>query len=196
MSESKTKDSLPKDLYLKTGAPGIYIRPADINGDVWVLSEHPLTFQLQEYWASTGDYDAFNLPQINLEGLHRQAVSLPGLLIVPGDMISSRTKNLRVFWKRDDGLPGTTFNFGPHTDEEVDMFEKRIRAVTKGATSKASRSSDEGTSAPGPRKQMDLSGVRLAEMVAQYEENERTETKERSPGDQDEAERKISRKSS
>lgn len=96
MSALKAKHPVPRDVYLKIGAPGIYIRPDDIEGKIWVLCEHPLTSKLYECWSSTWDYETLKPEQLNLEGLHRQAISMPGLLVVPGDMSSKKAKNLRV----------------------------------------------------------------------------------------------------
>jgi hypothetical protein len=106
----------PKNTWLKTKAPGIYVRPEETDGQVWVFSEKPVKRSSDvlrtTYWDSRWAPEEFPMAEVVLHD--RKGIALPGLHIIPEEIKTTRSMptGMHVRWDREE-VPGVVFSFRP-----------------------------------------------------------------------------------
>jgi hypothetical protein len=110
--------NVAKDLWLKTKTPGIYVRPEETEGQVWVFSDKSsykrIAAQQKVLWNSRRNLE--QLPEVDLQG--RKGVILPGLRIIPEEIENRDSKIMQVLWERENE-PGISFSFRPSKPKEA-----------------------------------------------------------------------------
>jgi hypothetical protein len=104
----------PKNIWLKTKAPGIYVRPEEVDGQVWVVSDKPFSrssdVRRTTYWDSRWAPEEFPVAEVDLHD--RKGIALPGLQIIPEEMKATTSMPMHVYWDREE-LSGIEFSFHP-----------------------------------------------------------------------------------
>jgi hypothetical protein len=104
----------PKNIWLKTEAPGIYVRPEETDGQVLVFSDKPVKRSSDvlrtTYWDSR--WAPGELPVAEVDLHDRKGIALPGLQIIPEEIKATRSVPMHVRWDRKE-VPGIAFSFRP-----------------------------------------------------------------------------------
>jgi hypothetical protein len=110
--------SVAKDIWLKTKTPGIYVRPDETEGHVWVFTDKSsykrIASERKVCWNSKRNL--VPLPEVDLQG--RRGVALPGLRIIPEEIENKDSKIMQVLWERENE-PGISFSFRPSQPKEA-----------------------------------------------------------------------------
>jgi hypothetical protein len=110
-------NATPKDPWLKTKTPGIYVRPEETDGRVWVFSDKSSSTsrpsRRKTHWDSRRDPS--QLAEVDLHD--RKGVALPGLQIIPEEIKDIKSNIMRILWEREN-LPGIEFSFRPTKPKE------------------------------------------------------------------------------
>jgi hypothetical protein len=104
----------PKNIWFKTEAPGIYVRPEETDGQVLVFSDKPVKRSSDvlrtTYWDSR--WAPGELPVAEVDLHDRKGIALPGLQIIPEEIKATRSVPMHVRWDREE-VPGIVFSFRP-----------------------------------------------------------------------------------
>lgn len=120
MAENNSNSNLPREIWLRTDSLGVYVRPQDIQGQLFI-SELDTPGKLQPFWDST--WDSSHLAQIYISGT--QVIQIPGLLIVPKQLRTKPNLCWHLHWKRDENSPGLLSRFCALSPDEEEFFTKR-----------------------------------------------------------------------